>query len=297
MKPMHDQAATLRRFLEGDAGDDQRCSGPRARIIAVTSGKGGVGKTNISANLAVALAKLGERVVIVDADLGTADVDHLLGLHPPFHLGHVLTGEKRLSEVVLEGPLGVRIVPGGSGLWELANLGADQRERAVGALAELEVGSDYILIDTGAGVSDNVTRFVTGADEAIVVTTPEPTALADAYALIKVASRQRRDICFHLVVNLARNAAAGDEAARTVSAVAERFLGVRLNHLGNLPADPVVSRAVHRQTLVLLAYPTAPVASALTLIAGRLWSFTPVRRTGPDRTTVWWQAEHMEVTT
>ncbi|HEY3117830.1 MAG TPA: AAA family ATPase, partial [Chloroflexota bacterium] len=158
----------------------------RGQIMAVASGKGGVGKSSLVVNLAVALASMGERTTIVDADLGTADVDVMLGLHPIYNLAHVIEGSKTLEEVTLGGRHNVRLLPGGSGIWELANLSAKGREAATDVLVALAQDSDFVLVDTAAGISDNVVRFLLAADSVIVMTSPEPTSITDVYALIKV---------------------------------------------------------------------------------------------------------------
>ena len=185
----NDQAAGLRVLATQQRAQEAAPLGRSARVLAITSGKGGVGKTSVTVNLAVVLARWGKRVIILDCDLGTANVDVMLGLHPRYSLQHVLSRQRRLDEVLVEGPHGIKVIPGGSGLQELANLSDSRREELLATFAELDSQADVLLLDTGAGISDNVLQFVLAAGEALVVTTPEPTAVTDAYALIKVASQ------------------------------------------------------------------------------------------------------------
>jgi len=240
------------------------------RVIAVTSGKGGVGKSNVAANLALAFARRGERVCILDADLGLANVDVLFGLSPHKSVLHVLRGECRLADVIIEGPGGVRIVPAASGFSELTALGATDR---LGLLAEVDAldGSfDVLLVDTGAGISDNVLYFAAAAAETLVVVTPEPTAITDAYALIKVLATRhgRRD--FLVLVNMAANATDAQAAFTRLARVAARFLRVRVEYAGYIPFDDAVSQAVRQQRPLLLTAPGTPASQAIGRLAQRL---------------------------
>lgn len=238
--------------------------------MAVASGKGGVGKSSLVVNLAVALAAMGERVTIVDADLGTADVDVMLGLHPIYNLAHVIEGSKTLYEVILEGRHNVRLLPGGSGIWELANLSAHGREAATDVLAAIAQDSDIVLVDTAAGISDNVIRFLLAADDVIVMTTPEPTSITDVYALVKVALAQGVRCPIKLVVNLATTSQAAEDVAHNLAGVVERFLGGTLHFLGSLPTDPSVGRSVLRQEPVIVAYPSSPASRRIIALAQAL---------------------------
>lgn len=240
---------------------------PRGRIIAVASGKGGVGKSSLVVNLAVALASMGERTTIVDADLGTADVDVMLGLHPLYNLAHVIEGSKSLEEVTLGGRHNVRLLPGGSGIWELANLSARGREAATDVLVALAQDADFVLVDTAAGISDNVVRFLLAADDVIVMTSPEPTSTTDVYALIKVALAQGLRGPIKLVVNLAATNQLGDDTAHNLAAVVERFLEGQLEYLGSIPTDPSVGRSVLRQEPLVVAYPSSPASRRIIAIA------------------------------
>lgn len=242
----------------------------RQRTIAFTSGKGGVGKSSLVLNTGLTLARRGQRVAILDGDLGLASLNVLLGLSPRFDLRHVISGERRLSQVLLRGPYGVSIIPAGSGVTELASLDADGRRRLLAQLDEVARAVDYLLIDTGAGISDTVLSLVLAADEAMVVTRPEPTALADAYALMKVIIRHEPRYPFHLLVNLVRD---GEEAQRIHDGLATillRFLSYRPGYAGHVVDDPSVARAVMEQVPFVVRAPAGPAAQALDRLAAEL---------------------------
>ncbi|HET7768723.1 MAG TPA: MinD/ParA family protein [Chloroflexota bacterium] len=286
----HDQAQDLRllaaerRAAVHQERGDGRVS-ESTRVIAVTSGKGGVGKTSLTVNLAVTLAKLGKRVIVLDCDLGTANVDVMLGMHPRYSLQHVLSRQRSLEEVMTVGPHGVRVISGGSGFSELANLSDSRRDELLTTFATLEGQADVLLLDTGAGISANVLRFVVAAGEALVVTTPEPTAVTDAYALIKVVSQQsgaasgqpdpRTDVRLRLVINQAASGAEAQETASNIVNVAQRFLGQRVQFFGSIPADRSVSQAVRAQTPVVDAFPRSPAAQAIDRLARMLLDAPP----------------------
>jgi flagellar biosynthesis protein FlhG len=248
----------------------------QCRVIAVTSGKGGVGKTNLAVNLALAMAQKGKKVLLFDADMGLANVDVMLGLIPQFNLLHVLNGEKTLPEIVMEGPIGIRLVASGSaGVQELADLSESQRARFLTALQELQHRSEVILIDTGAGLHRNVMAFALAAEEVVVVTTPEPTALMDAYGMIKILHREKRDPQIHIVVNMAATPAEAEEAGRKLVILSKRFLDLEVEYLGFLPRDPNMVRAVKEQKPILLSAPTSPAALGLSRLTERLLSGKP----------------------
>jgi flagellar biosynthesis protein FlhG len=242
----------------------------RVRAIAVASGKGGVGKTNVVANLALAFRRRGLRVILVDADLGLANLDTLLGVNPRATLRHVLHGECAMRDVLVEGPGGIRIVPAASGFEDLTQLTDAQRLLLLEQVDSLEGEFDVLLVDTGAGISPNVLFFATAAHETLVVVTPEPTALTDAYALVKVLATRYAEHRFAVLVNMAR----GDfDAKRTfthLSRVAERFLHVSLRYVGYVPFDAELPEAVRRQRAVLDLAPGAPVSRAFEALAERL---------------------------
>ncbi|MCL4294703.1 MAG: MinD/ParA family protein [Anaerolineae bacterium] len=244
----------------------------RSRVIAVASGKGGVGKTNVVVNLGLALARRGLRVALLDADLGTANVDIVLGLHPRYHLHHVVTGQKSLAEIIVNGPFGLQVIPGASGLPDLADLPEVQRDLLLRALLVLEGNIDLLLIDTCAGVGRNVVQFILAASELLLVTNPEPTALTDAYALLKVLANYQWPVLTKLVVNNARNGPEGDITGRKLAAVTEQFLGRRVDMIGTVPHDQSVVEAVKRQSPLLQSYPRSPAAVAINRLGERLWA-------------------------
>lgn len=247
-----DQAKTLRKWAEGSSGAPRQ-----PRVIAVTSGKGGVGKTNVVANLAVAFSQLGQRVLILDADLALGNVDVLFGIVPPYTLEHVLLGEKSISEIMVQGPAGIRILPTSSGTEEMSQLTAEQKLILLSALERLEEEVDIFLIDTAAGISSNVIYFNTVAQEIVVVATPEPTSITDAYAMMKVLSRQHHEKRFNLLVNMVRGAQEGKEIFKKLSRVADQFLGVAVDYVGAIPYDDYLRMAVCEQKTVVERYPSA----------------------------------------
>lgn len=242
--------------------------------IAVTSGKGGVGKTNVVVNLAVALARLRHRVAILDADFGLGNVDVLLGLAPPYHIGHVLTGERTLAEVMVPGPLGVQIIPASSGVRELATLTGRQRQRLTDAIATICQEFDFLLIDTAAGISDNVIETVRGTQLALVVTSIDPTAVVDAYAMVKLLTKNAPRLQLGVLVNDAQDS----DDARLVHAqldiAATRFLQRHLNYYGHISHDPALRDAVLVQRPVVDHEPQAPSSRCFRSLACRLSSMS-----------------------
>lgn len=243
---------------------------PRARVIAISSGKGGVGKSNLSINLALSLCKLGRQVILFDADLGLANADVLLGLQPRYNLTHFFQGGRSLQEIMVEGPLGLKVIPSGSGISQLADLGAQERERVLSHFALIEDQADYLLVDTGAGISRNVTSFAQAADEVIVVTTPEPTARLDAYGLIKVLAADGFQGKLQVVVNMAESSAEGEEVGRLMETLAQRFLNAHVEMLGQVPRDRNVQKSVRAQKPFSLEYPDSPASQAVLAIASKL---------------------------
>lgn len=289
----NDQASTLRRIVENNrsrSSDESRArpiptpSAPkpslhlpqraglhgRPRVIAVSSGKGGVGKTNTVINLSLALSRLNRRVMLLDADMGLANVDVLLGLTPAYTLEHVLDGSRDVSEVVVQGPLGLRILPSASGISEMSELTLEEQTRLFTELSRIDEDIDYLFIDTGAGISSNVLRFNATADEVCVVVNPEPTSLTDAYALIKILSGKYGVTRFGLVANQATSEPDGREVFERLQRACTQFIQVPLEYLGCVPFDPSIRKAVRRQRALMDIYPYAPAAKAITRIAARM---------------------------
>jgi flagellar biosynthesis protein FlhG len=240
------------------------------RVIAVTSGKGGVGKTNVAANVAVALSGRGRNVMVLDADLSLANIDVLLGLQPRFNLAHVLNGEADLASTILRGPNAVRIVPSASGSRSMMDLSPRAQAAIVQAFSELVDQPDVLIVDTATGISDGVARFVEAANQAIVVVCDEPASLTDAYALIKVLSTHYGITHFDVVTNQTRHDREGRRLFEKLNSVADRFLDVVLRHLGNVPHDDWLRRAVQEQRSVVDAYPGSVAGKAFSDIAGAL---------------------------
>jgi flagellar biosynthesis protein FlhG len=268
---MADQAERLRTIIKSAHTTLQPInslnSGNPARVIAVTSGKGGVGKTNFSVNVGIALAQLGQRVLLVDADLGLANADVVMGVTPKFHLGHVLSGQKQVNEVIQDGPAGMKILAGGSGDYELANLGERGLASCIASLNEIEKDLDFIILDTGAGISNSVLKFVLAAGEVIIVTTTEPTSITDAYGIIKVVATTDPNILLRVVVNMARDTAEGQQVMERLTAVSKRFLGISLANIGFVTWDQTVSKAVKEQRPFIIGHPRSVAAQDITQIA------------------------------
>lgn len=237
------------------------------KTITVTSGKGGVGKTNLVASLAVALRKQGKEVLILDADLGLSNIDVLFDLAPKYNIQHILSGEKGLKDVIVEGPHGVRILPASSGVQELTDLDEFQRMRLIEEFDMYEEEIDVLLIDTGAGISANVAFFCVASQEIIVVTSPEPTALTDAYALIKVLFTRYQEKKFSVLVNSARNETDALDVFRRLSLAAEKFLNISLDYLGYIPFDESIRQAVRSQRAFVDVYPGSNASAKLSAIA------------------------------
>ena len=240
------------------------------RVIAVTSGKGGVGKTNVSVNLAAALAALGERVLLMDADLGLANVDVLLGLSPEYDLQHVINGEKSLDEVVIPGPAGFQVIPASSGVEHMAELTTLQQASLITAFSELQTPIDTLIVDTAAGISGSVVSFAKACQEVIVVVCDEPTSLTDAYALIKVMSTRHGVSKFQMLANMVKDEAQGLLLYDKLLNTCDRFLNVGLGYLGAMPFDDQLRSAVKSQQPVVSAYPRSRASKAMARIAEKV---------------------------
>lgn len=256
-----DQAAHLRSLMRARS---------RATVIAITSGKGGVGKSNIAVNLAVTFAGAGKEVVLLDADLGLANADVLCNLNLPFNLSHVIARKKDVRDVLYKAPGGFRLIGGASGLARMADLTEFDRQRLVNGLAELEQNADIILIDTGAGISPNVLSFTRAADDVLVVTTPEPTAVTDAYAMVKVISKDNQPRRVSLLVNQARNATEAQVVYERIATVAKKFLSVNVLDAGHVLSDPEVPTAVRKRTPFVIGSPRCPASQGVSQLAMRL---------------------------
>ncbi|WP_435104291.1 MinD/ParA family protein [Arhodomonas sp. AD133] len=240
------------------------------KVIAVTSGKGGVGKTNLSVNLATALARAGRGVMLFDADLGLANVDVLLGLSPRRNLSHVLDGEVSLEEVLLDGPEGVHIVPASSGTQRMAELSPAEHAGLIRSFSDLSVDLDYLLVDTAAGISDSVMSFARAAREVLVVVCDEPSSITDAYALIKVLNRDHGVTRFHMVANRVPGPREGQDLYGKLARVTDRFLDVTVEYAGAIPEDERLRAAVQRQRPVVSLYPGSPSGRAFQALADRV---------------------------
>jgi len=256
-----DQASKLRSLVR---------DGRRARTVAVCSGKGGVGKSNVALNLAILLSAGGNRVALVDADLGLANLDVLLGINVHSDLSHVLAGTRKLDDVVIDLPCGVQLVPGASGLANLAHLSEFQRAQLLSELTALEADNDTIIVDCGAGIGPDVLHFAAGADNALVVTTPEPTAITDAYAVVKVLSQRGYKGHLSVLINQATDRGEGRQTYRRIADVAWQFLRRTVFDGGYIVTDPKLPMAVRQRQPFVLAYPRCPAAKCLAGLARKL---------------------------
>jgi flagellar biosynthesis protein FlhG len=252
-----------------DAGAEFKIhgTGSTTKVIAVTSGKGGVGKSNFTVNLAIELSKLGNRVMIFDADLGLANVDIIFGINPQFNLTHVIREEREIKDIITETEYGVKLIASGSGVKELANLSNAQRERFISQLADVEDMVDILLIDTGAGISKNTLSFIYASDYGIVVTTPEPTALMDAYGLIKVVSLSKEAVPLKLIVNMVSSREEAKEIASRVILLSRRFLNTFVESLGCIFRDRAVLSSVMSQKPFSVLYPGSKATECVKEIA------------------------------
>jgi flagellar biosynthesis protein FlhG len=239
-------------------------------VIAVTSGKGGVGKTNVAVNLSVSLAEAGQRVLLFDADLGLANVDIALGLKPKYDIQHVIAGEHSLDDILLPGPAGIHVIPASSGVARMASLSAPEQAGLVRAFSELNTPVDTLVVDTGAGIDSTVLTFTAACQEVIVVICDEPTSLTDAYALVKVLNQQCNVKRFQILANMVDNELQGRQLFDKLCKVADRFLDVHLGYLGAVPRDEYLRRAVRAQRPVVSEYPRSESARALRALADRV---------------------------
>ena len=269
---MLDQADGMRRIIN-----------PRPlKIIAVSSGKGGVGKTNVSVNLALSMAKQGKEVMLLDADLGLANVDVLLGLRTEYDLSHVISGERTLEEIIVNGPSNIKIIPASTGQHRMANLSQKEQIGLINAFSELGNAVDVLIVDTGAGISETVINFCTASQDVIVVVHDEPASITDAYAFIKVMSRHHNVSRFHVLSNMAHDSREGQNLFNKLTKATDKFLDVVLNFIGTIPYDKQLRKAVQHQRAVVDAFPRSPSALAFKRITRNIneWTHTDVHSTG-----------------
>lgn len=271
-----DQAETLREIARGSKEGHHE----GVRVISVTGGKGGVGKTNVVANLAYVMTKIGKRVLLLDADLGLGNLDVLLGLAPKYHIGHLLSGEKSLEEVIIKGPNGMLILPASSGVQELTSLSEGQKLSFISELDNLQERLDVLIIDTGAGISSNVLYFNTAAQEIIVVVSPEPTSITDAYALMKVLFLKHGERRFKLLVNSVKNKKEGMDVYHNLCTVADRYLDVSIDYLGSIPYDDNLQKAVREQRAITDLFPHSKASEEFYNIARTIFESQPKKVTG-----------------
>jgi len=240
------------------------------RVLAVASGKGGVGKTNVSINLGCCLCNLGRTVALMDADMGLANVDVLLGLQPKYNLSHVLNGERTLDEIVLAGPAGLRVVPGASGIQRMADLTSAEQAGVIRAFGSIGEDIDVLIVDTAAGISNGVVNFARACQEIILVVCDEPTSLTDVYAFIKLLNRDYGVYRFQILANMVRDDRQGRQLFDKLSLVTDRYLDVSLNYLGSVPQDDNLRKAVQKQTPVSVLFPQSKSAEAFRSLARRV---------------------------
>lgn len=250
------------------------------RVIAITSGKGGVGKTNLVANLAYAFTSKGERTLILDADLGLGNIDVILGLTPKYNLSHVVAGQKSLEEILVEGPDGIKVLPASSGIEEMTNLSRNQKLMLLRDLEQLMEEVDVVLIDTAAGISSNVMYFNSVAQNIVVVVSPEPTSITDAYAVIKLLFTKYKRDKFYLVANFVRSSKEGTEIYRQLRLVTDRFLKIELKYLGQVFLDDNIPTCVKWQKILVKDYPESVASRCFLSLAERLISLPESQEAG-----------------
>lgn len=290
-----DQAEGLRNLVNqssvptGLVGLREKPLGQGPKVISVSSGKGGVGKTNVVANLGLAFTQLGKKVLVLDADLGLANLDVLLGLNSRYTIEHLLKMEKHFSDILIKGPGGMSIMPAGSGVLELVNLNENQKLFLLSEFDQCADLWDVLLIDTGAGISSNVIYFNMAAQDCIVIATPEPTSITDAYALIKILSMKHCRKEFMILINQVSGAQEAKEVFKKINKVVDRFLGsLSLDYLGFIPFDENVPKAVRFQKAVLEIYPRSPASRSFIELA-KLIAEKPVRDEGNGNVQFFWK--------
>ncbi len=264
---MVDQAEKLREIMQNKNGSVKKGT----RVIAISSGKGGVGKTNIAVNIAIAYAQLGKKVVVFDADLGLANVNVILGVIPQYNLYHLIKKQKRMRDIIIQTEYGIQFIAGASGFSKIANLSDEERKRFINELNELS-SADVIIIDTSAGVSENVLSFIAASDDVIIVTTPEPTAITDAYGIIKIIATEidNLELGIKLIINRVKSVVEGKKVAQRVINIAGQFLNIKVDYLGFVYEDSVVHSAVLKQKPFITLDPGSKASISIKHIVGRL---------------------------
>jgi flagellar biosynthesis protein FlhG len=257
---MNDQASGLRKMKDSQ----------QVKVIAVSGGKGGVGKTNVSLNTAIALGQLGKRVLVLDADLGLANVDVMLGLRVKRNLSHVLSGECELDDIILEGPAGINIIPATSGTQSMVDLTPAEHAGLIRAFSDMRTKFDVLIVDTAAGISDMVLSFCRASQDVMLVVCDEPTSITDCYALMKLLSRDHGVFKFKVVANMVRSPKEGTQLFGKLAKVTDRFLDVALELVGVIPFDENIRKSVRKQQAIVEAFPNSPAAIAFKSLAGKL---------------------------
>lgn len=274
---MMDQAEKLRKIVneQNRQLENSVFKTRKSRVITITSGKGGVGKSNFTANLAIQLQRTDRKVVIIDADLGLANIEVIFGIVPQFNLTDVIYGRKSIAEIMTPGPLGINFISGGSGIQDLIHLNSQQLSNFISNLSLLDEYADIILIDTGAGLTDSVINFSKAADEIILVTTPEPTSVTDAYSLIKVLCKNNLIPNIKLLVNRVEDDEEGKEIFNKLYRVSKKFLNIEINELGYLPYDKNLIKSVKLQEPVCISFPNSEISRAFRKISYKITEDEP----------------------
>lgn len=266
---MTDQAEQLREIMR--SRNENNSGNSKTRVIAVSSGKGGVGKTNMSINIAIAYAQLGKKVLVMDADLGLANVNVAMGIIPKYNLYHLIRQKKKMKDIIINTDFGIQIVAGASGFSKIANLSDEEREHFIEEISTMDA-VDIIIIDTSAGVSSNVLDFIAAADDAVIVTTPEPTAITDAYGIIKIIATEidNMNLGIKLIVNRVKSVTEGKRVSERVINIASQFLNLKVDYLGYVYDDPQVSQAILKQKPFIIVDPDSKASICIKHIVSRL---------------------------